>query len=132
MERKYEKSVSIGMRDPLIDILKGIGIVSVVVGHSGILFPGGNFIPSIPFVYLYHLMIFFFTAGAVYNPKKYSDPFTYIGADWQAMMTFPTALPNSGILYCIIGGGLPTCVTYLVQNRKKLFGAIKETNHSQY
>ena len=73
------KSAPIGKRDPLIDILKGIGIVSVVVGHAGILFPGGNFIPSTQFVYLYHLMIFFFAAGAVYSPEKYADPYIYIG-----------------------------------------------------
>lgn len=66
-------------RDSLIDILKGIGIVSVVIGHSGVLFPGGDFIPSTRFVYLYHLMLFFFTAGAVYSPEKYSDPYVYIG-----------------------------------------------------
>ena len=66
-------------RDSLIDILKGIGIVSVVVGHSGVLFPGGGWLPSIKFVYSYHLMVFFFAAGAVYSPKKYTDPFTYMG-----------------------------------------------------
>lgn len=67
------------MRDPLIDILKGIGIISVVVGHSGVLLYGADCIPSVKFVYLYHLMIFFFTAGALFSPEKYSDPFVYIG-----------------------------------------------------
>ena len=44
--------------DVLADLLKGIGIISVVMGHSGLLFPA-NFSSSITaFLYLYHLMIF--------------------------------------------------------------------------
>lgn len=74
-----QKVAHISKRDPLIDILKGIGIVSVVIGHAGVLFPGGEYIPSVMFVYSYHLMLFFFTAGAVFSPEKYSDPFAYIG-----------------------------------------------------
>ena len=45
-------------RDGLADILKGIGIVSVVIGHSGVLFPGLEKLPTAQFVYLYHLMVF--------------------------------------------------------------------------
>jgi len=65
-------------RDPYIDILKGIGIISVVIGHSGTFLPGVSF-PTTKFVYLYHLMIFFFTAGMVYKPEKSTDPFQYLG-----------------------------------------------------
>ena len=73
-------------RDSLIDILKGIGIVSVVIGHSGVMFPGAEFIPSFKFVYLYHLMIFFFTAGAVYSPVKHNDSFAYIGRQMKGSL----------------------------------------------
>ena len=71
-------------RDSLVDLLKGIGIISVVIGHSGVLFPGLEFIPNITFVYLYHLMVFFFAAGMVYRPEKYTDPYTYIGRQLKA------------------------------------------------
>ena len=66
-------------RDTLVDILKGIGIVSVVLGHGGTLLPGWEQISTTAFVYLYHLMVFFFAAGMVYNPEKYRDPYVYIG-----------------------------------------------------
>ena len=48
-------------RDTLIDLLKGIGIISIVIGHSSWILPGIGF-PMGPFVYTYHIMIFFFVA----------------------------------------------------------------------
>lgn len=54
------------------DILKGIGIISIVFGHSqnlGIL---------IRAVYYYHLVIFFFVSGYLFNEEKYGDkPFEF-------------------------------------------------------
>lgn len=47
------------------DILKGIGICCVVYGHSCAW--GHNF------VYAYHLPLFFFISGFMYNEKKYGD-----------------------------------------------------------
>ena len=44
-------------RDSYIDILKAIGIISIVIGHSSFVFPGSNFKIG-PFVYTYHIMIF--------------------------------------------------------------------------
>ena len=83
------------IRDPFVDILKGIGILSVVIGHSGTLLPGMVNIPVTAFVYLYHLMVFFFTAGMVYNPEKYQDPYFYIGRQ----------LKSSGPLYILYTWG---------------------------
>ena len=58
-------------RNKLIDICKGIGIISIVIGHASWNIPIGNIdIPIIPFVYLYHLAIFFFFALAFYIRKK--------------------------------------------------------------
>lgn len=54
------------------DIVKGLGIIAIVLGHSC------YFI--IAFVYLFHLAIFFFVSGYMYNEKKYGDtPFSYFG-----------------------------------------------------
>lgn len=54
------------------DILKGIGIISIVFGHSqnlGIL---------IRIVYFYHLAIFFFVSGYFYREERYGDkPFEF-------------------------------------------------------
>lgn len=50
------------------NIVKGVGIISIVVGHR---------CPSLAvhFVYLYHLAVFFFVSGYLYSERKYSaDP----------------------------------------------------------
>lgn len=58
-------------RSPYWDIVKGLGIIAIVLGHSR---PTG-------FVYLYHLALFFFVSGYLYSEKKYGDaPFSYVGA----------------------------------------------------
>ena len=44
------------------DIIKGLGIIMIVFGHTG--FPGGGF------VYLFHLELFFLVTGYLYNEKK--------------------------------------------------------------
>ena len=54
------------------DIIKGLAIIAVVMGHCGIL---------TRFVYLFHLAVFFFVTGYFYNENKYGDdPFRYFGA----------------------------------------------------
>lgn len=47
------------------NIVKGIGILSIVIGHS--------FRQLVPLVYMYHLVIFFFLGGYFYNEEKYGD-----------------------------------------------------------
>ena len=65
-------------RSPYIDILKAIGIISIVVGHG----TNGN-VPLpfsiVSFVYTYHLMIFFFTAGFCFKSSDAATPFAFIG-----------------------------------------------------
>lgn len=60
-------------RSPYWDILRGIGILSIVMGHC--------FSGSIQYVYTYHLAVFFFVSGFLYSEKKYGqDPFAHLGA----------------------------------------------------
>ena len=73
MGKRMEKQ-----RDTLIDLLKGIGITSIVIGHSSWILPGCNF-PIGPFVYTYHLMIFFFVAGMSFKPRNDITPYMQIG-----------------------------------------------------
>lgn len=47
------------------DIFKGLAILMIVFGHTG--HSGGAF------VYLFHLELFFFVTGFLYNEKKYGD-----------------------------------------------------------
>ena len=52
------------------DIFKGLAIIMIVFGHTG---HGGAF------VYLFHLELFFFATGFLYNEMKYGDqPFTFL------------------------------------------------------
>lgn len=64
-------------RDNYIDICRGIGIVSVVVGHA--LNTDTFFDPQIDeirkFLYIYHLAIFFWCSGYLYKPRKIKDFF---------------------------------------------------------
>ena len=53
------------------NIVKAIGIISIVIGHSCA--------HLVKFVYFYHLAIFFFIGGALYNESKYGkDPYLNI------------------------------------------------------
>lgn len=46
-------------RDPVIDSMRGIGIVLMVLGHSG--YPGTDFI------YLFHMALFFMLSGWLFS-----------------------------------------------------------------
>lgn len=60
-----------GQRDKYIDILRGIGIISVVLGHSSNtdFYWNQNIDYLRRFVYVYHLAIFFFASGCLYKTK---------------------------------------------------------------
>ncbi len=49
-------------RDENIDVLKGLAIICVVLGHCG--FPGGAYI------YLFHMAVFFMASGYCFDAKK--------------------------------------------------------------
>lgn len=51
------------MRNPLYDIARGLGIILVVYGHSGI--EWGHYI-----IYMFHMPLFFFISGCLYYPKR--------------------------------------------------------------
>lgn len=55
-------------RDSYIDVIKGIGILSIVIGHASWDITLGGFTLHVgSFVYLYHLAIFFFCSGYLYK-----------------------------------------------------------------
>ena len=58
-------------RSAFWDIMKGLGIIAVVIGHSG------SFLK--PFVYMYHLILFFYVAGYLYNDKYSATPYLFFG-----------------------------------------------------
>ena len=58
-------------RNSTIDIIKAIGIISVMIGHSIVQLPIVH-INIGQFVYLFHITIFFFASGITYS-EKYDD-----------------------------------------------------------
>lgn len=71
------------------NIIKGIGILCIVIGHSWKLLSG--------FVYLFHLAVFFFVGGYLYNDEKYSeDPYLYFANklknNWKKYVLFEIIL----------------------------------------
>lgn len=52
-----------------INILKGLGIIAVVMGHAGS--------PFTPYIYLYHMALFFFITGYLYKPKYEESPYLF-------------------------------------------------------
>ena len=65
-------------RSSLVDILKAIGIISVVIGHAGKILPLTNF-PITKFVYCYHIMVFMFVMGFLFKKDNATPPYKYIG-----------------------------------------------------
>lgn len=60
-------------RSSFWDIAKGLGIITIVLGHSCYF--------AVAFVYLFHLALFFFISGYLYSEKKYGDsPFSFFSA----------------------------------------------------
>ena len=112
MNKRYE----------IIDSSKGIGMISVMIGHSVMNLPLTNARIGL-FVYLYHLMIFYFTAGFVYD-EKYNDNLPlYIGKRGYGIIkpyvlynTLFVLLHNILISFYMIGGEKYTIgqmVTYI-------------------
>lgn len=57
-------------REEYIDIAKAIGIILVVIGHTKFNYS--------QFIYQFHLPLFFFLSGLVFNEKKLNDPGRFI------------------------------------------------------
>ena len=72
-----------------IDIVKALGIILMVIGHSSS--------PFTKFIYLFHMPIFFIASGFLYNEKNsksFSDIKNYIKNKFRSLW-FPYALWNS-------------------------------------
>ena len=59
-------------RDETVQLSKAIGIVLMVIGHSGF-WPYEN-----PFIYAFHMPLFFFLSGYCFKDANLSNPQEYI------------------------------------------------------
>lgn len=73
-------------RDAYIDVVKGITIISIVIGHASwdLKFPFGVTIEIGKFVYLYHISTFLFCSGYLYNNEK-NDLWSYVSRRFQSI-----------------------------------------------
>jgi fucose 4-O-acetylase-like acetyltransferase len=60
------------VQNKTFSIVKAIGIILIVIGHSAI------YLPICTFVYLIHIVIFFFVAGYFFNDKYLEKPLLFI------------------------------------------------------
>ena len=58
-------------RDQYWDVVKGAGVLLVLIGHTGAW-------PT-PYLYMYHVALFFFVAGYFYKDRYTAEPFRYLG-----------------------------------------------------
>lgn len=96
---------SVTEKNPFYDILKGFGIIAVVIGHCH---PNRD---VIRLVYGFHLAIFFFVSGLQFNDAKYSkSPFLLIANRIKSMwpgffgyLTFFTITSNLCVRLHLLG-----------------------------
>ena len=70
---------SMKKRNLVVDIMRAVGIILVVLGHSEI---SNSF--AIRFIYLFHLPLFFVLSGYLYYDKGGEKPWEYIGTKFKS------------------------------------------------
>lgn len=91
-------------RDLTIDLIKGLGIAFMVLGHS--------YAPFRQFIYLFHMAIFFIASGYLFN-EKYSDNLKsvirFIGRKFKSLW-FPYVLWTT--IFTLLNNVLIRCNIY--------------------
>lgn len=122
-------------RKNVYDILKALGIISIVIGHCH------RSQQAVDFVYSYHLALFLFVAGIQYNIRKYStNPFLFLQSRFKSMwpaffgyLTFFTLthdlatqlhLVNDGSLYGKLNVAFRVLNNFIVLGGEILGGAL--------
>lgn len=80
-------SVTNNNRNATIDILKGIGIIAIVIGHAtwDITFSNKIIFHIGQFVYLFHVGIFFCVGGMLLRDSSVSDPWKYFSKRFKSL-----------------------------------------------
>ena len=78
-------------RDAVLDILKGFGIIFVLVGHSL-----GGIVHN--FIYSFHIPLFFLVSGYLYKQRPFKEQ---VKKDWSRLM-----IPFFFVEICITIGAL--------------------------
>jgi fucose 4-O-acetylase-like acetyltransferase len=92
-------------RNDYWSIMKGLGILAVVLGHTGA--------PITKYVYMYHLALFFFISGFLYNEKYSADPFLYFGTRMKKLW-WP--MTKYGVIFALLHNMFLDLNVYTNQN----------------
>ena len=99
-----ENTISTRRRDPVVDVIRGIGILLVVVGHSGT-----NFWR---FIYLFHMPLFIMLSGYLYRvsdlKKTIKNKVVRLWVPFVAFNTFFTIFHNLFLKLHYISGNADT------------------------
>lgn len=103
-----EKKGNAKCRNPQIDILRGIGILAIVIGHASwqLDFEIGS-IDLGQFLYLFHVPLFFFIGGTVINLNHIEDIWFFFGKRFKSLycpfIGFNLFLVLIRPIFCFIG-----------------------------
>ena len=68
----------VGMRDDAIDIVKGLAIMGIVLGHIGVTFPAFKLFHTGVLLYsMWHVAVFFVLSGFFLNDEKLKKPWSF-------------------------------------------------------
>lgn len=99
-----------------IDISKGLGMILVVLGHTGI----AQFSQvTYDLIYSFHMPLFYFLSGLCFNSNKYNKFIIYIKRRWKTLIV-PFLILNS-ILF-ILGGILFNIPNLKINNLELITG----------
>lgn len=76
----------------VFSIMKGLGIIFVVVGHT-------SYSPVHNFVYLFHLAVFYFVAGYFFKDKYIDDKLLFL---WKKIKSLWFPLIGYGIVFMLL------------------------------
>lgn len=103
------------------NIVKGLGILAIVIGHAS------NYLSN--FVYLFHIVIFFFVTGYLYNEKKHgNEPLKFfslrLSKNWLKYVLFSEfflVLHNKLLRLNFISGNLYILDDFIINGVTTLF-----------
>ena len=84
------------------NIMKGIGIICVVVGHSGSWLT--------PYVYMFHMVLFVFISGYLFNERYVGDLYIYVWIHELPLTKISSAIyldKNWWLVYSFVGIIMP-------------------------
>lgn len=87
------------MRDVYWDVVRGTAMLLVVLGHTGM--------PAMPYLYMFHVALFFFVAGYLFKWEHAAAPFAYLGSRlrrlWWPGVQYGVAFVLLHNVFCALG-----------------------------